>query len=113
MWDYCQDNILEISAKHELPPLIVVSSAIPKDNQELQAAEKAKSGEVYNVASGKETSINLIADLIHESKVNIPKRPAEPHITNADINKIKKKLGWKPKISMSRGIRLIFKNKYC
>ena len=43
-------------------------------------------------------------------KVYIPKRPGEPDITFADIAKIKKKLNWKPTISIETGVKEILKN---
>ena len=43
-------------------------------------------------------------------KVHIPKRPGEPDCTFADINKITREIGWKPKISLEEGVKLILKN---
>ena len=37
--------------------------------------------------------------------INIPKRPGEPDLTSANIAKIKKKLNWKPKVSIKQGIK--------
>ena len=36
--------------------------------------------------------------------MHIPKRPGEPDCTFADIAKIKKVLGWKPKVSLEDGV---------
>jgi UDP-glucose 4-epimerase len=36
--------------------------------------------------------------------VNIPKRPGEPDCTFADISKIRKDLGWEPKVSIEEGV---------
>ena len=40
-------------------------------------------------------------------KTFVPKRPGEPAITFADIRKIKKRVNWRPKISIEKGINLI------
>ena len=37
----------------------------------------------------------------------LPKRPGEPDCTFADIGKIMKELGWKPKVSFEEGVRRI------
>ncbi len=56
----------------------------------IKAAQKGKHGETYNVGNGKETSVNLIANIIGGIKVHVPKRPGEPDRSMADITKIKK-----------------------
>ena len=75
----------------------------------IQAVQKGKSAEVYNVGGGKEVSVNLIANMIGGDKVSIPKRPGEPDRSLADINKIQK-LNWKPKISIKEGVQMLLKN---
>ena len=66
--------------------------------------------EVYNVGSGKETSINSIAQLIGGNKSNVPKRPRETNRSLADISKIKKELNWQPKITIEKGIEILKEN---
>tara|TARA_Y100000294_G_C8544899_1_gene332679 strand:+ start:59 stop:1045 length:987 start_codon:yes stop_codon:yes gene_type:complete len=75
----------------------------------IQTASKAKNNQVFNVASGKETSINLIAEIIGGDKISIPKRPGEPDRSLADITKITSELGWKPKISINKGVKMMMK----
>jgi UDP-glucose 4-epimerase len=58
-------------------------------NAMIKAAEKAKGSEIFNLGSGKETSVNEIADIISTNQINVPKRPGEPDRSMADINKIK------------------------
>ena len=48
--------------------------------------------------------------LLDGKKIFIKKRPGEPDITCADIKKIKKMLGWRPKISFETGIKDLIKN---
>ena len=80
----------------------------------VKVAQNGKNGEVYNVASGQETSINSVADIIGGNKVKIPKRPGEPDRSLADISKIKEQFNWKPKISIKEGTEMLLKNiSYC
>ena len=73
----------------------------------VKAAELGKNKEIYNVASGTETSVNYIAELIGGDKVSIPKRPGEPDRSLADISKIKSELKWQPKISINKGVEML------
>lgn len=66
--------------------------------------------DIFNIASGKEISIKTIAKLIGGKTVNIPKRPGEPDRSLADIKKIKRKLNWKPRISIEDGVKDLIKN---
>ena len=65
---------------------------------------------IYNLGSGKETSINQIARIIGGEKIFIPKRPNEPTRSCANISKIKKDISWKPKISINEGVKKLFGN---
>ncbi len=67
-------------------------------------------GNIFNVGSGKTISVNRIAKLLGGDKKRIPKRPSEPDITFADISKITRKTGWKPKISIKEGIKVMLNN---
>lgn len=64
----------------------------------------------YNVGSGNTYSINELVDLLEGTKVNIPKRPGEPNCTYADIQKIKKELGWSPKVSLKEGVSIMLRD---
>jgi len=75
-----------------------------------EAGKKNISGEIFNVGSGKSISINKIVKLLKGSKINIPKRPGEPDKTFANINKIKRDLGWYPKINIQTGIKILLDN---
>ena len=59
---------------------------------------------IWNVGSGKNYSINEIADMIGGEKVYITNRPAEVRTTLADISDTIKELGWKPKHELSTTI---------
>tara|TARA_Y100000590_G_scaffold469642_1_gene658837 strand:- start:2568 stop:3566 length:999 start_codon:yes stop_codon:yes gene_type:complete len=71
----------------------------------IKAALSRKVGNIYNIGGGKEIKINKIAELIGGKKIYISKRPGEPDRSLADISKIKKDLGWKPKIKIEDGIK--------
>ena len=65
---------------------------------------------VYNLGSGKETSINRIANIFGGKKTFISKRPNEPKRSLANISKIKKDINWKPLITIQEGIKRLLKN---
>ena len=74
------------------------------------AANSDISNEVFNVGSGNHYSVNRLVDLLGGEKTYIPKRPGEPDCTFADISKIKKMLGWTPKVSLEDGVQEMLKN---
>ena len=76
----------------------------------IKSATKGKSGEVYNIGSGKETKIKYIAELIGGKKIFIPKRPGEPDRSLANISKIKKHLKWSPRIKIEDGVKMLLKD---
>jgi len=76
----------------------------------VKAAESNVTLEPMNVASGTPVSVNKIADLIGGPRTNIPKRPGEPDQSHADISKIKKFLGWEPKVGIDEGVAIMLKN---
>jgi len=61
-------------------------------------------GQVYNVGTGKNYSVNEIAEQISDRIINIPSRPGEAKTSLADISKIKKTFGWKPKTKLENWI---------
>jgi len=71
----------------------------------LLAAESEVTGEVFNVGSGQETTINRLLDLLGGTeRVTLPDRPWEPRVHLANIGKIERVLGWHPEVSIERGI---------
>lgn len=69
----------------------------------LTAARSDASGEIYNVGMGSPTSVNRITELLGGRSVFIPKRPGEPDVTHADIAKIGRELGWRPRVTIEEG----------
>jgi UDP-glucose 4-epimerase len=67
-------------------------------------------GEVFQVATGVETSIGGLAEVIRgivggESEVRFePKRPGEVHRSSVDISKIRRVLGFEPHVALKAGI---------
>jgi UDP-glucose 4-epimerase len=77
----------------------------------LAVAHSGKSGEVYNVGSGRPVSVNeLVRQLGSPRTVAIPKRPGEPDCTWADIGKIRADLGWEPKVGFAEGVEIMRQN---
>ena len=73
----------------------------------------ARSGiqnEILNVGSGDPVSVNRVVELLKGEVIYIPKRPGEPDCTHADISKIRKMLGWEPKIKIEQGVEILLKN---
>jgi UDP-glucose 4-epimerase len=73
------------------------------------AAETAKIGEIWNLGAGNPQPVNYLVELLGGEKVHIPKRPGEPDCTWADISKITRDLGWKPRISFKDGVARMVK----
>ena len=71
------------------------------------AIKYSKSGEIYNIGSGKEISVNQIAKLIGGNKIFVPRRPGEPQRSLADISKAKRHLKWKPKVKIKDGVYML------
>tara|TARA_Y100001936_G_scaffold239173_1_gene271913 strand:+ start:487 stop:1467 length:981 start_codon:yes stop_codon:yes gene_type:complete len=73
----------------------------------IKVIKESKPGKIYNIGNGKETSINFIADTIGGDKVKVSLRPGEVKRSLADISKIKKDLGWVPKIKIEQGVKML------
>lgn len=80
--------------------------------------EHKPKGKVYNLGTGKEYSIKEIAELFIKflprknfkvfPKKNLIRKKERLHL-KADISKINKELGWHPKISITKGLKLLLK----
>ena len=75
------------------------------------AGNRKAHGKVYNLGSGKTTSIKRIVDTLLKlsgsslKAVHGPRRPGDPDRTCADISKIRRELGWSPRVSLEEGLR--------
>lgn len=74
------------------------------------AIQSKVEGEIFNAGSGKPVSVNRLVELLGGEVIHIPKRPGEPDSTHADIAKIQKILGWKPRVSFEEGVAILLKN---
>jgi UDP-glucose 4-epimerase len=57
-------------------------------------------GEVYNVGTGKNYSVNEVASMISDNTINIPARLGEARISLANNQKLRNTFGWEPKMEL-------------
>jgi UDP-glucose 4-epimerase len=67
-------------------------------------SDKVGDGEVINIGSGQNYSINQLAEMIGGDYKYAPARAGDPRNTLADITKAKKLLDWEPSVSLPTGI---------
>ena len=69
-------------------------------------SEGTHTGEVYNLGTGKNYSINELAGLFSPIEIKyLPQRPGEARNTLADISETVAKTGWKPQINIEDYIK--------
>ena len=81
----------------------------------LLAAERARatSGRIYNVGGGEQNAISLVEllDLLERElgrriqRVHAPWRPGDQRVYISDIEKLRRELGWVPRVTKEEGIR--------
>lgn len=76
----------------------------------ISAAKSGIEGDIFNVGSGGTYSVNELVKLLGAKTVNIPKRPGEPDCTFADIEKINRVLGWRPRVSFEEGVKKLLED---
>lgn len=74
------------------------------------AAKSDIENEILNVGSGNTYSINELVESLGGDVMHIPKRPGEPDCTLADISKIRRLLGWAPRVSFREGVNIMLQN---
>lgn len=62
-------------------------------------------GEVYNVGTGTNHSVNELANMISQNQINIPPRIGESRVTLANNSKMYRNFGWAPKVSIDTWIK--------
>jgi UDP-glucose 4-epimerase len=62
-------------------------------------------GRVYNVGTGKNYSVNQIADWISDNQTNIPPRKGEVRESLAYIQRIQNTFGWKPRVDLEEWVK--------
>jgi UDP-glucose 4-epimerase len=70
----------------------------------LCAAQTPIAGQIWNLGAGNPQSVNRLVELIGGPVTYIPKRPGEPDVTWANIAKIRRDLGWRPRVSFEQGV---------
>lgn len=75
-----------------------------------KAAVSKVNNKIFNVGSGRQTSVNEIVKLMKAKKINIPYRPGEPLKSQAYIKDTKKYLKWNSKITIKKGVSILIKN---
>lgn len=91
---------------------LFVSDIVDANLLALTAVAPEKGPALYNVSSNTETSLNEVyaqlAKILGKtaSPVYRPDRPAEQYRCRIDSSKFQKLTGWKPKVSLSEGLRL-------
>ena len=71
----------------------------------LSNADKEAYGQVYNVGSGVNYSVNEVAEMISNNIKYIPPRSGEARISLANVDKIYKTFAWKPQQSLEKWIK--------
>lgn len=61
-------------------------------------------GEVYNVGTGTNYSVNELASMISDKTIMVEPRIGEAKVTLADNKKIKNVMGWEPKIKLEEWV---------
>ena len=67
-------------------------------------AEPEAYGQVYNIGSGKNLSVNQIANLISDNQTSLPPRIGEARDSLANIDKVSNTFGWKPEVNVEEWI---------
>ena len=84
---------------------------IVRANMLAMVSEKAGHGEVINVGSGREISINYLASLLGDQVEHIPER-LEPKRTLADRALAKELLDWEPKMNFEEAVAKLKRDFY-
>ena len=71
----------------------------------IAAYESNVRGQVFNVGSGANISVQELADMISSNQTHTEARRDDSMATLADISRIKAALGWEPKVSFAEGLR--------
>ena len=65
---------------------------------------------IINIGSSRPVKVKQLAKMISNQFTYVPKRPGEPDKSHANINKAKKILNWKPKVTFEEGVKELLKN---
>jgi len=79
----------------------------------IKSALNESKSDIFNIGSGKPTSINKLIKILAGDNykiIKLPNRPGEPHVTCANISRAKKELRWFPKVTFGEGINEMLNN---
>lgn len=85
-----------------------VSDVVEANVLAMKSNEVGK-GEIFNVGCGNACSVNKLAKLIGGETVFVPPRLGDPRRSEADNTRAREILGWKPKVSLEEGIKMMKK----
>jgi UDP-glucose 4-epimerase len=73
----------------------------------IQAMQETATRGIFNIGSGKSTSVSELASLISPCQTYIPAKPGEVKETLADISRAKVMLNWRPQTPLKQGIKKV------
>lgn len=100
---YRNKETLEIHGSGEQRRDFIHVSDIVQAN--IKAMETQHVGEIFNVGSGINYSVNELAAFFPLEKIHTESRAGDANTTLADVEKITRMLGWKPQITLEDGIK--------
>jgi nucleoside-diphosphate-sugar epimerase len=100
---YRNKETLEIHGSGEQRRDFIHVSDVVQAN--IKAMETSYVGEIFNVGSGINYSVNELAAFFPLDKIHTESRAGDANTTLADVQKVTSLLGWSPKISLEEGIK--------
>ncbi len=91
-----------------------VENALLANELALFTEDRSALNQVYNVACGEQISLNQMVDMLrHISGKDLqpvygPERPGDVRHSHADISKIRRYLGYEPRVYMQEGLRRVY-----
>tara|TARA_B100000686_G_scaffold125200_1_gene132654 strand:+ start:1209 stop:2108 length:900 start_codon:yes stop_codon:yes gene_type:complete len=76
-------------------------------NAFINLAQSKIKNEIFNIGGKRSIKITELANFISQKKIFLPARKGDPKYSSANISKIKKKIGWSPKVDIKTGINLL------
>ena len=73
--------------------------------------KQKKSHEIINIGSGKQVTINYLAELFKRKTINLESRRFEERFKQADIKKAKRLLSYTPLVTIEEGVAQLLKLK--
>ena len=70
----------------------------------VRALERMDGFRIYNLGDSQPVPLSRLVELLEGEVVHVPKRPGEPDQTFAATDKIRRALGWRPRVSFEEGV---------